>query len=391
LASACYIIKMRLFFKLALISTFACASAWAQQEGPPPGNDQPPPPEQYQQQPPPQYQQPPQEQYQQPPQQQPYPPGMDDEQAPPQAENEGPQYGYMGPHPIPYDVGSGFCYQQGAHFHDYAPFDQYLFREAGGWFYFVGDPADFGYSQPMWSYRGHHPIPLSYGGGYCFIDWPHRHHYAPPVGVMYNNVGGYYVYGGPWDPWYWHYRPYYARYYGGYYRTNYYGGVYWRVRPAPMYRATVRVGAPGVYRAGVVAVAPGGARVYVGPPRPGFHGAVPAQPYHGGAGQPLRPATPVHAGGAPAGNPWHPNAAQPYHSAPSQGYHPAPAQQYHPAPAQQYHPAPAQQYHPAPAQQYHPAPAPAYHPAPAPAYHPAPAPAYHPAPSRAPSSSSHHR
>src|SRR5262245_12976526 len=53
------------------------------------------------------------------------------------------QYGYMGLHPIPYDAGSGFCYQQGAHFHEYPPFDQYLFREHGGWFYFVGDVGDF--------------------------------------------------------------------------------------------------------------------------------------------------------------------------------------------------------------------------------------------------------
>ena len=110
------------------------------------------------------------------------------------------QYGYMGPHPIPYEAGQGYCYQQGAHFHEYAPFDQYLFREQGGWFYFVGDAADFGYSQQLWGYQGNHPIPGAYGGGYCFIDWPHRHHYAPPPTMQFNFVGGYYVYGGAWDP-----------------------------------------------------------------------------------------------------------------------------------------------------------------------------------------------
>src|SRR5262249_19650141 len=135
------------------------------------------------------------------------------------------QYGYMGFHPIPYDAGSGFCYQQGAHFHEYPPFDQYLFREQGGWVYFVGDVRDFGYAQQMWGYNGHHPIPLAYGGGYCFIDWPHRHHYAPVAGMPFNFVGGYYVYAGPWDPWYWRWRSHYVSYYGGYYRRSYYGGI----------------------------------------------------------------------------------------------------------------------------------------------------------------------
>jgi len=180
-----------------------------------------------------------------------------------------PQYGYMGPHPIPYEAGQGYCYQQGAHFHEYAPFDQNLFRESGGWFYFVGDPGDFGYAQQMWGYQGNHPIPAAYGGGYCFIDWPHRHHYAPPAGLAFNFVNGYYAYSGPWDPWYWRMRPHYVGYYRDYYRHSYYGGIYWRTRPAPIYRPRVVVGAPGVYRPGAVVVAPGRGRVVVGAPRPG--------------------------------------------------------------------------------------------------------------------------
>ncbi|MGZ3407420.1 MAG: hypothetical protein ACXVAN_13320, partial [Polyangia bacterium] len=145
-----------------------------------------------------------------------------------------------------------------------------LFREQGGWFYFVGDAGDFGYSQQMWGYQGNHPIPGAYGGGYCFIDWPHRHHYAPPATMQFNFVGGYYVYGGPWDPWYWRMRPHYSAYYGGYYRHSYYGGIYWRTRPAPIYRPRIVVGAPGVYRPGATVIAPVGGRVHViGAPRPG--------------------------------------------------------------------------------------------------------------------------
>jgi hypothetical protein len=178
-----------------------------------------------------------------------------------------PQYGFVGAHPIPYDAGSGICMQQGAHLHAYAPFDQYLFRESGGYFYFVGDLADFGYAAQTWMYQGNHPIPAEYGGGYCYMDWNHRHHYAPPVGVPFNYVGGVYVYAGPWDPAYWTYRNRYVSYYGGYYRNNYWGGRYYTVRPPHVYRPSLVVGAPGVH----VSPGWGGVRVGVGvaaPPPP---------------------------------------------------------------------------------------------------------------------------
>jgi hypothetical protein len=204
-----------------------------------------------------------------------------------------PQYGFMGPHPVPYDAGSGFCYQPGAHFHPYPPFDQYLFRQAGGWFYFVGDPGDFGYAQQMWGYNRHHPVPPEYGGGYCFIDWPHRHFYPPPASWAFSLVGGYYVYGGPFDPWYWRWRNHYVGYYGGYYRNYYYGGSYYRIRPPPVYRANFVVGAPGVYRPGVTVAAPGGGRVMVTAPPVRVGGGVAV------GAPPARYAPPVQRYGAP--------------------------------------------------------------------------------------------
>jgi hypothetical protein len=270
---------------------------------------------------------------------------------------EAPQYGFMGPHPIPYEAGQGFCYQQGAHFHEYGPFDQNLFRESNGWFYFVGDPGDFGYAQQLWGYRGHHPIPGAYGGGYCFMDWPHRHNYAPAAGLAFNFVGGYYVYGGPFDPWYWKWRPHYTSYYNDYYRRSYYGGVYWRTRPAPIYRPHIVVGAPGYYRPGAVVVAPGGGRVHVMAPRPiGRPGVVVGAPRPGYAPGP-RPGVVV--------------------GAPRPGYAPAPRpggvvvgapRPYAPAPRPVVVGAPRPGYAPAP----HPVGAPAPHPVGAP--HPGPAP-----------------
>lgn len=227
------------------------------------------------------------------------------------------QFGYVGAHPIPYDAGSGFCYEQGAHFHEYPPFDQYLFRESGGWFYFVGDPGDFGYTQQTWGYNGNHPIPAAYGGGYCFITWPHRHFYAPSASMSFNFVGGYYVYAGPWDPWYWTWRDRYVGYWGGYYRNSYFGGRYYTVRPPPVYRPRWGWNSPGVYRPGVVVNAPparGGyvgappARITVPPPArggyvappPGRGGSVAPPPARGGyVGSP----PPGHTGGGYTGAP----------------------------------------------------------------------------------------
>jgi hypothetical protein len=188
-------------------------------------------------------------------------------------------YGYVGIHPIPYEAGAGICLIQGAHFHEYPPFDQYLFRQAGGYFYFVGDVADFGYNGELWGYQANHPIPVEYGGGYCFINWPHRHHYAPPPGLAFNFVGGYYVYAGPWAPAYYRHRDAYWGYFGNYYRHNYYGGRYWTVRPRHIYRRSYAVGAPGVYRPGVTVRAPGGARVVVAP-APNRHGGYVPPPVH---------------------------------------------------------------------------------------------------------------
>jgi hypothetical protein len=262
------------------------------------------PPQQYPQQ---QY---PQQQYpQQGYQQDPYAQQPADPYGQPQYEQQY-EYAYMGAHPIPYDQGGGYCYQTVAHYHPYAPFDQYLFRESGGYHYFVGDPSDFGYTQQLWGYNGNHPIPASWGGGYCYITWGHRHPYPPPSTVYFNLVGGFYVYNGPWDPYYWRWRDRYFGYYGGYYRNNYYGGRYWTVRPPAIYRSTLRVGAPGVRVMG---------------PRPGVVvGAPPARPYGYGG--------PVRTYGAPPARVVTPPPRRAYGAPPARVVAPPPARPYTPAP-----------------------------------------------------------
>ena len=217
----------------------------------------------------------------------------------PPGEEGGMQYGYFGPHPEPYEYGQGACNEPGPHFHPYPPFDRYLFREASGYFYFIGDMGDFGYQGQMWGYQGNHPLPPEYGGGFCYIDWPHRHPFPPPVSLSFSFIGGYYAYTGIWDPAYYTYRDRWHSYFGGYYRNNYYGGRYWSVRPPAIYRPSYGWGAHGVYRGGQTVYAPGGRRVYVSAPygRPGYVNA-PGRPAYvapprgngggGYAGQPNR-------------------------------------------------------------------------------------------------------
>ena len=47
------------------------------------------------------------------------------------------EYAFYGTHPVPYDQGGGYCYQQGPHYHQYAPFDQNLFRQSSGYYYLI--------------------------------------------------------------------------------------------------------------------------------------------------------------------------------------------------------------------------------------------------------------
>jgi hypothetical protein len=220
---------------------------------------------------------------------QPPPPGTQ-----PQAQPQAQYYGYVGTHPFPHEVGSGWCQQTDAHFHEYAPFDEHLFRQNNGYFYFVGDAGDFSYAATTWAYQGNHPIPATQGGGYCYIDWQHRHHFAPPTyGFNYN--GAAYVYSGAWDPLYYTHLNRYRSYYGGYYRNNYYGNRYYTTRPVHTYRPTYGWGSPGVYRPGVTVTSPSGLSVtvgggyrpgyrpggvYVAPPRPSY--VAPAPVYRPG-------------------------------------------------------------------------------------------------------------
>jgi len=142
-------------------------------------------------------------------------------------------YRYVGPHPIHADYGSGWCSTAGPHDHPYPPFDPYLFQATDQGYTFLGDPADFGYAGALYWYGGPHPIASGWGTGWCFIPWPHRHLY-PPFGPSFVACGAYSCYVGPYDDWYWYYRPFYLAFYVAWYPRFYLGGTYYQTRvPAP--------------------------------------------------------------------------------------------------------------------------------------------------------------
>jgi hypothetical protein len=96
--------------------------------------------------------------------------------------------------------------------HAYPPVDLRLFELRDGCYYFVGDPHDFGYAGPTFSYYGAHPILDEYGGGWCFMIGPHTHLWRP-WSPHFALVGSWYYWKGPYDPFFWAYWPYYSFYY----------------------------------------------------------------------------------------------------------------------------------------------------------------------------------
>jgi hypothetical protein len=143
-------------------------------------------------------------------------------------------FGYFGPHPLPHDQGSGFCQHTGAHEHAYPVFDRNLFRISNGYAAFVGDPSDFGYQNQVYVYRAEHPIADLHGGGFCYMNWAHRHWFQPTT-VDFSWDGGAYSFVGSWAPSFYTQRPYWTNYFNTYYRPYYLGGGYYHRRPAPVY------------------------------------------------------------------------------------------------------------------------------------------------------------
>lgn len=137
-------------------------------------------------------------------------------------------YCYVGPHPSDPRVTPGDTWDptDGQHVRSYPPLDLRLFSYQDGCYYFIGDPHDFGYEGPAYSYYGAHPVLSTYGGGWCFMIGGHAHAWAP-WSSQFAVVGPWYTWRGVYDPFFWTYWPYYSAYYRAYYPRYYSRGRFY--------------------------------------------------------------------------------------------------------------------------------------------------------------------
>lgn len=85
------------------------------------------------------------------------------------------QHRYIGAHPIPKEAGGGYCYIDLPHVHVYAPAHVKVeYRDHRGWEHFVGDPVAYGYDGPKYAYNGAHPIYVDVAVD--DQDWDEDHH-----------------------------------------------------------------------------------------------------------------------------------------------------------------------------------------------------------------------
>ena len=141
---------------------------------------------------------------------------------------------YYGPHPV-YDLygDADWCSISGAHTHSYAPDSDDFYVINNGRYVFVGDPSYYvsNINFNTYYYMGEHP--LNVGNGWCYIQGPHRHHWAASGYYNYTRVGSYnyYTYYGArnsyYDPGHVRYdlHSYYSSHPPVRYTSNHYGTV----------------------------------------------------------------------------------------------------------------------------------------------------------------------
>jgi hypothetical protein len=98
------------------------------------------------------------------------------------ARAEAKQVRFLGPHPIAARFGGGYCYIEAPHMHVYAPDRPGLYQQVGDEYVFTGDPTPFGYEGERHPYYGHHPVIVEGAPEpvYCLIDGPHFHPWPVP-------------------------------------------------------------------------------------------------------------------------------------------------------------------------------------------------------------------
>lgn len=160
---------------------------------------------------------------------------------------------FAGAHPVAAKLGGGYCYIESPHVHAYAPDHAPLYQQVGDHYVFTGDPTPFGYEGDKHSYYGHHPVVAVNGQPvYCYLDGPHSHA-IPPGDEGWKKKKGVAFYVGPFDPVYAQQKPQRVR------------AVNAEYRPYAAYRPQVQVEPPEGYT-GEVYVAPPTVEVGLGAP-----------------------------------------------------------------------------------------------------------------------------
>jgi hypothetical protein len=108
---------------------------------------------------------------------------------------------FLGAHPIAAKYGGGYCYIETPHIHAYAPDHLALYQQVGDQYVFTGDPTPFGYDGDKHPFYGHHPV-VTVGADpvYCYINGPHFHAFAAPEIPDYQVRDGVAFYVGAFPP-----------------------------------------------------------------------------------------------------------------------------------------------------------------------------------------------
>ena len=165
---------------------------------------------------------------------------------------------FLGPHPVAAKYGGGFCLIEAPHMHVYAPDHPGLYQRVGDQLVFTADPTPFGYEGDKHPFYGNHPVTTVDGETViCYIDGPHYHAFAAPDVPEYETRKGIAFYVGAFPPAYVKLRPARARAMNAEYR------------PYVSLRPTVEVAPPERWHG----------EIWVAPPAVGF--VAPAVGFHG--------------------------------------------------------------------------------------------------------------
>lgn len=165
---------------------------------------------------------------------------------------------FVGGHPIAVKYGGGFCYIDAPHLHAYAPDRPQLYQRVGDEFVFAADPTPFGYDGEKHPFYGNHPV-VTIGAEpvICYLDGPHYHAFLPPSGPDYRVEKGVAFYVGPFPPAYVKVRPQRSRVVNAEYRPFLAQRPTIEVVPPPEWHGEVWAPSVEVHGPAVAVAAPG--------------------------------------------------------------------------------------------------------------------------------------